>query len=544
MSTAIATQTAAIISMLHERADANSATRHFRTVPVLRWTIDRLCRSESIDNVGVLCWEDQLDAVLPIAERDGVDILAKGPRRPIAELDRITAARKWADGWRGGLHSTCAIDAGFYAPWIKELVEKLDADTLVLVPPAAAMVDPGMIDVLIAFINETQTLDHAFAPAATGLAPMVVKRSLLDALVGSRSHPGRSLHYMPERPMLDPVGRGTSIPVPANVQQSTENFLLDSAAKIRRFTSAAVALNGSLIGTGSEELVRRLSAEPLTDALPREVVLELNTSRTTSPIYWPGKTLKIERPDLTLRTACRLFDELRSVDDLRLTIGGVGDPLRHPHLFDILAAAKSAGVHAIHVETDLAEVDESLAEKLATADVDVVSLFIPAVSPQMYATVMGIDAMARVLANLKAFVTERAQRASGVPLVVPTFVKMVTNLAEMDGWYDQWLNALGAAVIVGPSDCGGQIPTLAVADMTPMKRRACVRLGSRMTVLSDGRIASCEQDVTGKQTLGEIGKQSVEEIWTKRFGTLRDDHAKGAFIKHAVCNGCKEWHRS
>ena len=74
-----------------------------------------------VRSTAVLCWEDQLHRVAPIAEQGHVYVLAKGPRQPIPALDGVTAARKFADGWRGGLLGTCEFDRGFFAPWVEEL---------------------------------------------------------------------------------------------------------------------------------------------------------------------------------------------------------------------------------------------------------------------------------------------------------------------------------------------------------------------------------------------------------------------------------------
>ncbi len=113
----------------------------------------------------------------------------------------------------------------------------------------------------------------------------------------------------------------------------------------------------------------------------------------------------------------------------------------------------------------------------------------------------------------------------------------------MEAWYDQWLGTVGCAVVRGPSDCGGQIPDVSVADMTPPKRTPCARLGSRLTVLSDGRVVSCEEDVLGRQVLGQIGADSLQTVWTRRFGALRSDHRDQKWNKHPLCANCREWHR-
>ena len=249
-------------------------------------------------------------------------------------------------------------------------------------------------------------------------------------------------------------------------------------------------------------------------------MLELNTARLARPIFWPGRYHEISRPDLSLEAVETFLAELAATDDTRLTLAGVGDPLLAPAWLDVIAAARAAGL-AVHVETDLLGPDESAVRRLAESDADVVSVHLPAVTPGTYEAVMGTPGYERVLEHVRLFVATRAARGRGTPLLVPVFTKCKANLAEMEAWYDAWLRALGCATITGPSDCAGQIPDASVADMSPPLRRACARLNSRLTVLSDGRIVSCEQDVLGRHSLGQIGRYSLAEVWRQRFGALR-----------------------
>jgi 2-C-methyl-D-erythritol 4-phosphate cytidylyltransferase len=160
------TSVTAVLSMLHEREDRNSATRLFRGEPVLSWTLRRLIQSQRLGNIGILCWEDQLPAVEEIAEEYHAYVLAKGPRQPIALVDAVAAARRWADGWRGGLLSTCDFDLGFYGPWVKELADNLQSDAAILVDPASGLVDPALIDRIIEHAGSFAHVELCFAQAA------------------------------------------------------------------------------------------------------------------------------------------------------------------------------------------------------------------------------------------------------------------------------------------------------------------------------------------------------------------------------------------
>ena len=541
------TNVTAVFSMLHEAPSSgpvqNSATRLFRAAPVLHWALERTERAKRIGSAAILCWEDQLPAVLPVAGEQRAYVLTKGPRVALPEVDAVTAARHWADGWRGGLLSTCHFDSGFYGPWHLEVAQRVGSDALLLVDPASGLVDPILLDRLVAHAEEHTEVELCFCAAAPGLGGALLRRGLLERLAAAKVHPGRLLHYLPDQLSREPLAGNGCLAVPAAVARTTLSFSLDSRRQIDRIEAGTVSLNGELVTSDAEAIVRRVQSVGHIDALPREVVLELNTNRATKPVFWPGRNKPIVRAPLSTAQVATLLEELADADDVRLTLGGVGDPMLSEHVFDAIDAAVASGVLSVHVETDLVGIGSAMVRQLARSRADVVSVHLPAVKPATYAEVMGVDAYAAVLENLRTFVTERQSNRGWLPLLVPTFVKCNANLAEMEPWYDQWLRAVGSAAIVGPSDFGGGIADVAVADMAPPRRVACGRIKSRMTVLCDGRIVSCEQDVLGRQVMGTVGEVGVADVWRQSFGGLRADHAEGNLKKRPVCAGCREWHR-
>jgi hypothetical protein len=533
----------AILSMLHESADQHSASRLFRDVPVLDWTLRRLSAATSLDTAVIFCWDDQLASVNTTAKARNIGVISKGPRQNLPKMNAISAARRWSDGWRSGLLGTCEFDLGFHPLWVQELIQLHEADAALLVDPAAGLLDPVLVESLLEYARSEPEAELCFMQAAPGLAGTLLRRELVERLTIANLHPGRMLTYFPDHHGVDPIGKPGSAPVPTPVARSTYRFKLDSDRQIARADHSTVHMNGHLISTEAESLVTGMRGSEQTDRLPREVVLELNTDRKSQPIFWPGRHLQINRPAMTLEKATQLFRELSLLDDIRLTLGGVGDPLLSPICFDIIAAAKSAGIAAINVETDLIVTTPDELKKLAQSGVDVVSVHFPAAHSPTYAALMGVDGFSKAYHNVHLLEEQIKSLGNGIPLISMIFTKMPHNLAEMELWYDYWLRRFGHAVIIGPSDFAKQIPDLAVADMSPQIRKPCARISSRMTILSDGKIVSCEQDVLAKQTMGILGETPIQEIWQHNFAALRQCHQKAEWNANAICGGCREWHR-
>ncbi|HEV8607136.1 MAG TPA: SPASM domain-containing protein [Tepidisphaeraceae bacterium] len=523
-----------ILSLLHQESVPASATRLFRGKPILEWTLRRLAQCPGVSRTTLLCWSDQIAALRRFGYLFALD------RTEIASMNAIAAARRWSDGWRGGLLSASCFDAGFHGPSLLAAMRQLETDRIVLVDPDSALIDPKIVDSLLAHASEHLDVEYCFTPAAPGQAAMLLRRGLVEKLAEAGMYPGRLLNYHPDIPGRDPVALPQCAPAPTVIARATERFVLDSQRQITLFENATHELNGQLAKTSAEELLKLARARTTSFDYPRDVTLEINSRRATRPIYSPLRYGVIERPDMTVEMAARIFAQLAQADDVRLTLAGVGDPLLHPRVFEMIQTASSGGIKAIHVETDLLGVGDEQMKQLAASPVDVLSVQIPAVTQTMYRRMMDCDELARLIDNMRVFLGYRSERAT--PILVPTFVKCRENLGEMEAWYDHWIRNLGCAVIAGPSDCSGQIPDVAAVDMSPPLRVPCRRLASRMMILSSGQVVACENDVHGRYALGQIGVETVSEIWRKGFSSLRAEHAAGRYSL-PICQSCRDWHR-
>ena len=217
----------------------------------------------------------------------------------LPEVDAITAARRWSDGWRGGLLSTCDFDLGFYAPWFNELAINVDSDAILLIDPSSALVDPAMLDGLVAHGRSHPDSELCFVPAAPGLGGRCSVERCSSDLPQQRRTAGDCSTICRVNTVASHCP-ATCAPVPAPVARTTHRFKLDSDRQIARLSAATHNLNGQLISSGAEELVHRSHAWEAPDSLPREVTLELNTNRATARSGGPGLITRL------LDRRCRL----------------------------------------------------------------------------------------------------------------------------------------------------------------------------------------------------------------------------------------------
>jgi len=130
----------------------------------------------------------------------------------------------------------------------------------------------------------------------SGQAAFLVRRPLLERLAQSGMYPGRLLNYHPDVPGRDPIALPNCAPAPTAIARTTQKFTLDSDRQIRLFQSATHELNGQLISTGAEELLKLAQSRADQFAYPRDVTLEINATRATRPLYSPLRQGAINRP--------------------------------------------------------------------------------------------------------------------------------------------------------------------------------------------------------------------------------------------------------
>ena len=521
---------------------------------VLAHTVARAMRVEAVERVVLIHpASHHLDAALldalplhkPLTLHADPDDLEDGytPRR--------RASRAWAPAaWRGGLGSaTCYDELLPAAPLLAALDAlnnfKYTYESAVVIRGDWCVFDPTLADRMIAAHAESPAqMSLCFTQAPPGFSGLVVHRSLLEKLA---AHPeagfGKVLGYNPATPTPDPVAREVNTPVDAAVRDAGRRFVYDTprgVATIRavaeRLGSRFAEADAAAVVAGGEPTEQVLWASA--SAFPGMVTLELTPRREARGPITPQGYVNFQRPDLEVRLAERVFEELAEAGEVALTLGGLGEPLLHPDWERIVRAAKRAGVMALCVETDLL-CDSDDIKRLIEIEPDVISVRLNADTSKIYRSVMGVDAFDTVATNLRVLFSKRKR---GYPWIVPRLIKTPETLADMESFFERWLRAEGAAVIEPARPGCGLMPVLSPVPMAPPRRVPCRQLADRMSILSDGMVALCDQDWLGRSPLGDAKIHTLQEIW-KRAGDVAEVHREGRAEEMALCGSCAEWHR-
>jgi len=512
-------------------------------VAVLRRTISRLAGAGELDGIIVFCRQQHQRQVEKLLESMPVTIVSLNEQVPVS---RKIPSRKWSlQSWRGGVGEATCFDEQVFTPEMIKYGLDNQIHSVFSIAAEAALVSPQLCDELLRYHRSSGDQSRfTFSQAGVGLTGCVCRMDLLKEMVAGGVCLGDLMAYRPNSPAADYIIKQCNYKVAPQLYKTNFRYLADTRRSLDTIETFLKSTNG-LVPDDPVEIVAAIdSHRPPTDKLPRELEIEINTDVSLRIKDYPHCRDDIARGPMKLAEFEKIVGDCKGYDDICLTIGGFGEPLSHPDLMDMIAAARQAGIFGINIETDGRLLNGKLAERLLDSQVDIISVYLDADDEQLYRQVKGQNGFAEIVGHMEQFIDEYNKRHGRGPLILAHMVKTRETITQMEDFYDRWKRRCGNAVIVGYNDFAGQIEDRAVMNMAPPRRGICRRLQSCMSILADGSVTTCMQDFAGRNIIGNVFDQSVEQLWqSEPLQKLRAAHGRGDFAVNQLCKLCKEWHR-
>jgi len=520
---------------------------------VLRRTVQRVLQAES--------W-NQLILLAPVNQKSKCESMVSDLPVRVQPFDAksptwcqlVQTARKWSlDGWRGGLGGSTYFDEFIDAGLVSGLLKTESAQAVFFMPPAAPVLDPGLIDAMINHHREMQNESKlTFTSAPPGVAGIILDHQVIQDLAEKNIPVGWLLSYKPDNPQKDLFFQPCLHEIPLDLRYATGRLMADTKRSFDRVT----ALLQDHPDPGAALIGRWLLKHEIdtVEPFPREIEIELTTDDPFPEALLRPRGKRITpRGPMEVKLVEQIIEQASAYDDTLIVLGGHGDPLRHPSLPRLLKRIREVGgdhvPYGLALRTAGVDLTDALTEAIVAAGVDVVEVTLDAWSPDLYAKLQSpndpsLANLGWVLDRLETLTAVRNRHQTIKPIMVPAFTKSLENVHELDAFHDGWLRKNGVVSITGFSHCAKQVEDRSVMKMAPSPRITCRRLRSRAMVLADGRMTLCDQDIHGKYALGHLADESLESLWQGSALTqLRESHHAQQFDQHSLCSACDEWHR-
>lgn len=275
---------------------------------------------------------------------------------------------------------------------------------------------------------------------------------------------------------------------------------------------------------------------------PRKVQIETTTACNANCIMCPHSSIKRVKGHMPYQ----LFKKI--IDECARHAGRVAEvyPFLNGELFltpnweDYLAYAREKLPAArLIVFTNGSLLDEANAGKLLEIAPDALNVSFDGTNKEVYESIRRNLKFEEVEANIRAFMAKRGAGASARPLVSVSVIEMASTAAGIPSFRTKWEKIADKVSVEPYNTWTGDVADRGVKGRPARARVPCPRLWHNLTVLNSGKVALCCLDYDGKNELGDLNTQSIEEVWKgKALLEKRRLHEAGLYAETGLCRDC------
>jgi MoaA/NifB/PqqE/SkfB family radical SAM enzyme len=160
------------------------------------------------------------------------------------------------------------------------------------------------------------------------------------------------------------------------------------------------------------------------------IQIEVTTRCTNRCVMCPRTVLANEWPEMDL--AWEAFERLAAAFDRaqHVHLQGWGEPLLHPRIFNMIAAAKGAGCR-VGLTTNGTLLDSGTSQGLLDVGLDLIAISIAGATRETHESIRVGSDFPLILENVRRFVSLRAGQGRKPPKVEFSYLMTKTNMAEL-----------------------------------------------------------------------------------------------------------------
>ncbi len=224
-----------------------------------------------------------------------------------------------------------------------------------------------------------------------------------------------------------------------------------------------------------------------------------------------------------------------------------GEPLLHPDLTDIISYASKRKIKTrIHTNSTL--LNPGLSKKIILSGLDLISFSFDGYTKDTYEKNRVNADYESSLDNIITFLKIKKQLNSKKPFTILQIMEFDEGLSpeDFEGQKENFINnfkdlPLDKLVIRTPHNWGGLLEIDGVKKVDPNKSKLmpCTFPWYSLTIFYDGKVYLCPQDFEGRILLGDINKNSINEIFNgEAIKKIRRDFKTGMIRKTSPCREC------
>ncbi|MCD4670788.1 MAG: SPASM domain-containing protein [Actinomycetia bacterium] len=253
-----------------------------------------------------------------------------------------------------------------------------------------------------------------------------------------------------------------------------------------------------------------------------------------------------EKKDMDFGLYKKIIDEAAgSVYDANLFHRG--EPLLHPQIADMVSYGTAKNIKT-RLHTNATLLDGKLSRDIILAGLDMISFSFDGYTRKEYEKNREGADYEKTLENIKRFLKIKKELKAKKPLTIIQVMEHGSGKKTKERLQQRYSFLKGfesrrpdRIITRTPHNWGGLLNDSGSEpdSLTVSKKHACTFPWYSLTIFFDGRVYPCPQDFMGRISLGDLGKNSIMEIFNGReIKELRKMFKSGEIMKNLPCDNC------
>ena len=283
---------------------------------------------------------------------------------------------------------------------------------------------------------------------------------------------------------------------------------------------------------GNAKLVRRVLAATGRDEAPLPEIVQIESTNICNAkcVFCPRDEMHRAEGIMSFDLFRKVVDECAELGITHVRMHNYGEAFLDRYLTEKVRYAKEKGIKEVGMISNGSLITEKVARAIIEAGLDAINISVDAGGKEVFEqTRIGLN-YDKVIANIERLVRIRAELGRTRPKLILSFVRQ-NNSADEQAFIEHWKSIADKIHVTDLHNWAGTLNTQSDVNYP------CYRPWLTFTVLWDGRVSLCCADFDGKTVLGDLNRQTIEEVWNSdAFRAVRRQHLESGGPD--VCRAC------
>lgn len=262
-----------------------------------------------------------------------------------------------------------------------------------------------------------------------------------------------------------------------------------------------------------------------------------------SCIMCPHSKLK-KMGTMDMKLYKKIIDNCAKLKIKIITLSFFGEPFLDKTIIEKIKYAKQKGMN-VGFYSNASLLTEKLAKDIIEAELDVITISFDGATKETYEKIRKNLKFKVVRNNIINLINMRRELNKKNPKINLVLVELEENKKEIGNFYKEWKEKVDSINIINMRNWANDIQKEGTKESfhfnKKIKRKPCALIWLKMVVDWNGDVVLCCDDWNHSTVLGNLQKQTIEEIWNgEKLKKIREAHIKREFYKVPLCSGCNK----